>query len=102
MNVAIKGYGMNAVVKLVSFTAGHILKELEVYEGYQIDEWQQELRRTLIYCGSEDKPATLFIDEYKLMHDQMYCDLECILRNNMGSDITRKNDIMTALTSIFE
>jgi hypothetical protein len=40
VNVAIKGYGMNAVVKLVSFTAGHILKELEVYEGYQIDEWQ--------------------------------------------------------------
>ena len=34
VNIAMKGYGMNAVVKLVTFTAGHILKEVEVYEGY--------------------------------------------------------------------
>lgn len=32
----------------------------------------------------------------------MYSDLECILRNHMASEITRKNDIMTALTGIFE
>jgi hypothetical protein len=29
-----KGYGMNSVVKLVTFTAGHSLRELEVYEGF--------------------------------------------------------------------
>ena len=39
INVALKGYGMNAIIKLVTFTAGHVLKEIEMYEGYQVDEW---------------------------------------------------------------
>lgn len=102
INIAIKGYGMNSVVKLVAFTAGHLLKIPEVYEGYQIDEWQGELRRTLIYCATQDKPACLFIDEYKLLYDQMYSDLECILRNNFASEITRKNDVMMAQSVLFE
>jgi hypothetical protein len=102
INVAMKGYGMNSVIKLVAFTAGHLLKELEVYEGFQLDEWQGELRRAVIYCGNEDKPATFFVDEYKLLYDQMYSDLECLLRNNMVSEITRKQDIMMALANIFE
>ena len=102
INVAMKGYGMNSAIKLVAFTAGHLLKELEVYEGFQLDEWQGELRRAVIYCGNEDKPATLFVDEYKLVYDQMYSDLECLLRNNMVSEITRKQDIMMALANIFE
>ena len=34
INVAMKGYGMNSVIGLVTFTAGHQLKELEVYDGF--------------------------------------------------------------------
>lgn len=34
INVAMKGYGMNSVIKLVAMSAGHVLKELEVYEGF--------------------------------------------------------------------
>mmetsp|Transcript_42572 Transcript_42572/g.65306 ORF Transcript_42572/g.65306 Transcript_42572/m.65306 type:complete len:94 (+) Transcript_42572:5844-6125(+) len=68
INVAMKGYGMNTMMKLVTFAAGHQMRELEVHESYSLEEWQGELRRAVIYCGTDDKPVTFFIDEYKLVH----------------------------------
>jgi hypothetical protein len=44
---------------------------------------------------------TFFIDEYKIKRDQWYSDLEGILKNNMSSDITRKNDILAVLAQIY-
>ena len=67
VNVAMKGYGMNSVVKLVTFAAAHQLRELEVYEGFQAEEWRGELRRAVVYCGNEDKPLTFVVDEYKML-----------------------------------
>lgn len=102
ISVAMKGHGMNSVIKLVTFAANQQLKELEVYEGFQTDEWHGELRRAVIYCGNEDKPLTFFVDEYKMVNDQMYADLECLLRNNIVTEITRKADVLLALANIYE
>ena len=35
INVAMKGYGMKSIIKLVTFAANHQVRELEVYEGFQ-------------------------------------------------------------------
>jgi len=48
INVAMKGHGMKSIIKLVGFAAQHTLRELEVYEGFHMDEWHQELRRCVI------------------------------------------------------
>ena len=39
VNVAMKGYGLNSIVKLVAFAAGHQLRNMEVYEGFQLEDW---------------------------------------------------------------
>ena len=100
LNVAMKGLGMNSIVKLVAFAANHQLRELEMHEGFTEEEWRVELRRALLYCGNEAKPLTFYIDEYKLIHDRWYEDLECILRNNIASDITRRADVIQVLCTI--
>lgn len=69
INVAMKGFGMNSVIKLVAFAAAHHLREFEVFEGFQHDEWHAELRRAVLYCASEGKPLTFFVDEYKMIRD---------------------------------
>jgi hypothetical protein len=102
INVAMKGYGISSAVKLVAFAAGHQLRQLEIYEGFSDGEWKVELRRALIQCGSHDKPLTLYIDEYNMLKDQWYKDLECVLNNNMASEITRKSDIATVLATIYK
>lgn len=48
INVAMKGYGMKSIIKLVGFAANHTLRELEVFEGYNLEEWHSELRRSVI------------------------------------------------------
>jgi dynein heavy chain len=100
LNISMKGFGMNIVVKLVSFAAGHTLREIEMHEQFTDDEWKSELRQALIVCATEDKPLTFFIDEYKIKKDQWYSDLESLLKNSFSSDITRKNDIMSVLCEI--
>jgi hypothetical protein len=67
INVAMKGFGVNHIMKLVSFAAGHILRDIEIYDGYSLDEWHSDLRRAVAYCGNEGKPLTLYLDEYKLV-----------------------------------
>jgi hypothetical protein len=34
-----KGYGMKSIIKLVGFAANHTLRELEVYDGYNLEDW---------------------------------------------------------------
>mmetsp|Transcript_42647 Transcript_42647/g.65405 ORF Transcript_42647/g.65405 Transcript_42647/m.65405 type:complete len:99 (-) Transcript_42647:5766-6062(-) len=83
VNVALKGYGMKSAIRLVTFTTGYQLREIELHEGYSNDEWKSELRRTLLACGVDDKPTTFYIDEYKMAHDNWYSDLICIIKNNI-------------------
>ena len=59
-----KGHGMKGIIKLVGFAANHLLRELEVYEGYTIEEWHAELRRCVITASTENKPVTLYLDDY--------------------------------------
>ena len=100
LNVAMKGLGMNAMVKLVAFAAGHQLREVEMHEGYTDEEWRSELRRALVYCGNDDKPLTFFIDEYKLIKDSWYDDLECLVKSNISTEISSKTDLTTILLNI--
>lgn len=37
--VALKGYGIKSAMKLVAFAANHQLRELEVYDGFQAEDW---------------------------------------------------------------
>lgn len=73
-----------------------------MYEGFQTEDWHGELRRAVVYCATEDKPLTLFLDEYKMLNDQMYLDLECLIKNNAVSDIVRKPDVMLVLANVYE
>ena len=93
---------MKSVMKLAAFAANHQLRELEVYEGVQAEDWQGDLRRAVIFCGNEDRPLTFYVDEYKMIRDSMYWDLECLLKNNVVTEITRKGDILLALANIYQ
>lgn len=95
-----KGLGMNSMIKLVTFAAGHVFKEIEIHEGFTDDEWKGELRRAITYCASEDKPLSFFIDEYKLIKDLWYSDLECLIRNNMSTDVIKKSELNLVLANI--
>ena len=65
VHIALKGFGLSSAVKLVAFTAGHTLRELEMHEQFTDDEWRSELRQALLTCAvSEEKPLTLYLDEY--------------------------------------
>lgn len=102
VNVAMKGYGMKAVVNLVTYTAGQILKEIDMYEGFTDEEWRGELRRCLMQIGNEDKQITLYVDEYKLIKDEWYADLECLLKNNISTEIIRKPDLLQVMSNIYK
>jgi len=97
-----KGLGMNAMIKLVTFAAGHSLREVEMHEGYTDEEWRSELRRALLTCGDDDKPVTFFIDEYKLIKDHWYDDLECLIKSNISTEIARKSDLTAHLLNIYK
>ena len=49
----------------------------------------------------DDKPFTLFVDEYKMIKDSWFADLECLLKNNISSLITRKSDILGTMARAF-
>ena len=102
INVAMKGYGMSAAVKLVVFASGQQLKTIDVYQGYGEQDWQSDLRQMLMACAIEDKPVTMALDEFQILEDQWFTDLECLLKNNVQSETIRKSDILKVITAIHE
>jgi dynein heavy chain len=100
INVAMKGFGQKAAVKLVAFAAGHTLVSIEAYQGYSEADWQSDLRQMLVDTAISDRPHTLHVDEFALLEDQWYTDLECLLKNNVQSETIRKSDILKIITAI--
>jgi hypothetical protein len=65
-----KGFGVNQLMKLITFSAGHVLIEPELYEGVTIDDWQTKLKSAIITAGNDDnKPLTFYVDEYKMIFE---------------------------------
>lgn len=83
INVGMKGFGIKAATRLVAFAAGHTLTVIETYQGYGDSDWQSDLRQQLTSTAISDKPHTLYVDEYQMLEDQWYTDLECLLKNNI-------------------
>jgi hypothetical protein len=54
----------------------------------------------LTTCAKTDKPVTLHVDEYKILEDQWMTDLECLLKNNISSEVIRKNDFIKIISHI--
>lgn len=102
INVAMKGFGMNSIMKLACFIAQQQLHEPENYEGIQIDEWQGKLKQTILQAITEDKQVTFFVDQYKMVYEQQWEDLVSLIKNNQVTQITNKSDIMLSLGAIYE
>jgi len=100
INVAMKGFGMSAAVALVAFAANHTLHSPETHQGHSTSEWQSGVRQALVACAIADRPATLQLDEYKLLDDQWFTDLGCLLKNNISSETLRKPDLLKIITAI--
>jgi hypothetical protein len=73
---------------------------MAIHEGFTEEEWRGELRRALQTCANEDGPLTFYIDEYKMMHDHWYEDLECLVRSNTHTDICKQDDVFPILMKI--
>jgi hypothetical protein len=101
LNIAMKGFGMTNVVNLVSFAAGHQFHTFETYQGYGHVEWHNDLKAVLIQCAVNDKPATLFLDEFKLLDLQWFNDLECLLKNNISTETIKKSDFCKIVQQIY-
>jgi hypothetical protein len=101
IHVSMKGFGMSSVMKLAAFAVGQELRELDVCEGLTAEDWHSELRRSVLTCGDAARPLTLFVDQYKMLRDEMYGDLEVLLKNQVPSEIVAKPDIVPVLASIY-
>lgn len=54
----------------------------------------------MVYSASEDKPLAYVCDEFRITSDKWYLDLECLVKSNICSEITRKNDVLQCLVQI--
>ena len=56
----------------------------------------------LCECAIKDKPTTLFLDEFRLLDDSWFNDLECLLKNNISTETIRKSDFIKIVTNIYK
>ena len=73
---------------------------MELHPSFNDEEWRNEIRRNIIYAVQEDKPLAYICDEYRITNDKWYLDLECLVKSNVCTEITRQSDIKQALVSI--
>ena len=98
--ISMKGFGMTSVVRLCAHTLGQHLRELDVSQGLLREDWHTELRRAILAAGEEGRAMTLFTDQYQMVDDAMYSDLELLLRNHMNTEIVDKETLDEALASL--
>jgi hypothetical protein len=98
--VGMKGYGISMLTKLACFASGIQHIKMELHPNFIDEEWRSDMRKNIIYSAMEDKPLAYVCDEYRITNDLWYDDLECLVKSNVCSEITRQNDILAALVAI--
>jgi hypothetical protein len=73
---------------------------MEISNSFTDDDWCNELRRILTYAIEEDKPTCYVVDEYRVVNDMWYKDLECIIKSQTCSEVLRKQDLMASMASL--
>ncbi|CDW77756.1 dynein heavy chain axonemal [Stylonychia lemnae] len=100
--VTVKGSGITNLQKLASFSLGYQLKQLEMLPGFSLEEWRLEMKKLLLRAGQDDKPVVLSMDQFKVQLDRQYDDVECIINNNISSDIMYPQEIDNCLSYIYQ
>ena len=98
--VGLKGYGISMMIKLACFAAGIGFNKMELHPNFVDEEWRSDMRKNIITAASEDKPHAYVCDEYRILNNAWYKDLETLIKSNVQSEITRQNDVLAALVSI--
>lgn len=73
---------------------------MELHPNFTDEEWKADMRRNIIYSAQEDKALAYVCDEYRMVNSEWYRDLECLVKSNVCSEITRRSDIIQALVQI--
>ena len=98
--VGLKGYGISMMTRLACFAAGISFNKMELHPNFVDEEWRGEMRKNIIQAASEDRPLAYVCDEYRMLNSAWYNDLETLLKSNVCTEITRQNDILSALVAI--
>ena len=98
--VGMKGYGISMVTRLACFAANINYNKMELHPNFVDEEWRAEMRKNILQSASEDRPLAYVCDEYRILNQDWYKDLETLVKSNVCSEITRQNDILSALVSI--
>jgi len=93
ITVGLKGFGLQIIMKLACFISNIHYVKMEMSQNYTDEDWRQDLRKNIVYSASEDKPLAYVCDEFRITSDKWYLDLECLVKSNICSEITRKNDV---------
>ena len=62
---------------------------MELHPNFTDEEWRSEMRKNLIYSAMEDKSLAYVCDEYRILNDDWYHDLEVMIKSNVCSEVTR-------------
>lgn len=73
---------------------------MELHPKFTDEDWRNELRRNILYSGQENQPVCFLVDEYRIVKDEWFKDVACLLKTGMHTEIVRKNDIFGALVNI--
>lgn len=98
--VGLKGHGISMMTRLACFAAGISFNKMELHPNFVDEEWRGEMRKNIIQAASEERPLAYVCDEYRMLNGAWYKDLETLLKSNVCSEITRQNDILSALVAI--
>ena len=95
--VGLKGYGIGMMTRLACFAANIGFSKMELHPNFVDEEWRAEIRKNIIQSAAEDKPLAYVCDEYRILNMEWYKDLETLIKSHVCTDITRQNDILSAL-----
>lgn len=65
--------------------------------NYSVDEWRSDLKKLLLAIAWNDESVVLYSDQFRILMESQYQDLQCIMNNNISSDVLNQIDIEESL-----
>ena len=91
--LGVGGSGRQSLSRLATYLNCYKINQIEITKGYSMGNWREDVKKTLLQCGIDNKPTTFLFCDTQIIDEQMLEDINGILNSGDIPNLYKVEDI---------
>ncbi|PRP87074.1 hypothetical protein PROFUN_04810 [Planoprotostelium fungivorum] len=98
--VGLGGMGKRTLSRFSTFVCGYEISEISIFEGYNLANFRDDIKKLYRQCGTMGRPTVLLINDNQMIHDSFLEYVEFLVRGWFIPDLFLPEELEPILQNI--